>query len=110
MRVLIDILHPAHVHFFRNFYAEMESRGHKVCITARDKDRSVELLRAYDLPYQQISQQKSGGAGLMLEMAQRTPKLMKIMRSFKPDAMTGIMGPSIALAGALRVRRVPAVV
>jgi hypothetical protein len=110
MRVLIDILHPAHVHFFRNFYAEMESRGHEVCITARDKDRSVELLRAYDLPYQQISQQKSGGAGLMLEMAQRTPKLMKIMRSFKPDAMTGIMGPSIALAGALRVRRVPAVV
>ena len=60
MRVLIDILHPAHVHFFRNFYAEMESRGHKVCITARDKDRSVELLRAYDLPYQQISQQKTG--------------------------------------------------
>jgi hypothetical protein len=110
MRVLIDILHPAHVHFFRNFYAEMESRGHEVCITARDKDRSVELLRAYDLPYQQISQQKSGGAGLMLEMAQRTPRLMKIMRSFRPDVMTGIMGPSIALAGTVRLRRVPAVV
>src|SRR5258708_6637895 len=43
-------------------------------------------------------------------MAQRTPRLMKIMRSFRPDVMTGIMGPSIALAGALRPRRVPAVV
>jgi predicted glycosyltransferase len=107
MRVLIDILHPAHVHFFRNFYAEMEARGHEVCITARDKDRSVELLRAFDLPYQQISRQMSG-AGLAVEMAQRTPRLMKVMRSFKPDVMTGIMGPSIALAGALR--RVPAVV
>jgi len=108
MRVLIDILHPAHVHFFRNFYAEMEGRGHQVCITARDKDRSVELLRAFDLPYQQISRQRSGGVGLAVEMAQRTPRLMKVMRSFKPDVMTGIMGPSIALAGALR--RVPAVV
>jgi predicted glycosyltransferase len=78
-----------------------------VCITARDKDRSVELLRAFDLPYQQISSQKSG-AGLAVEMAQRTPRLMKIMRSFRPDVMTGIMGPSIALAGALR--RVPSVV
>jgi predicted glycosyltransferase len=107
MRVLIDILHPAHVHFFRNFHAEMEARGHEVCITARDKDRSVELLRAFDLPYQQISRQMSG-AGLAVEMAQRTPRLMKVMRSFKPDVMTGIMGPSIALAGALR--RVPAVV
>jgi predicted glycosyltransferase len=109
MRVLIDILHPAHVHFFRNFYAEMEARGHEVCITARDKDRSVELLRAFDLPYQQISQQKSG-AGLAVELAQRTPRLMNIMRSFRPDVMAGIMGPSIALAGRLRLRRVPAVV
>jgi len=109
MRVLIDILHPAHVHFFRNFTAEMQDRGHQVCITARDKDRSVELLSAFGLPYQQISQQKSG-AGLALEMAQRTPRLMGIMREFRPDVMTGIMGPSIALAGALRPRRVPSVV
>ena len=109
MRVLIDILHPAHVHFFRNFYAEMEARGHELCITARDKDRSVELLRAFDLPYQQISQQKRG-AGLAVEMAQRTPRLMSVMRSFRPDAMAGIMGPSIALAGRLRLRPVPAVV
>jgi predicted glycosyltransferase len=109
MRVLIDILHPAHVHFFRNFYAEMTERGHEVCITARDKDRSVELLQALRLPYQQISQQRNRG-GLVVEMAQRTPRLMKIMRSFRPDVMTGIMGPSIAVAGALRPRRVPSVV
>jgi len=107
MRILIDILHPAHVHFFRNFHAEMTGRGHQLCITARDKDRSVELLQAFGLPYQQISRQKSG-AGLAVEMAGRTARLMKIMRSFRPDVTTGIMGPSIALAGA--VRRVPAVV
>src|SRR5215469_7081878 len=107
MRILIDILHPAHVHFFRNFHAGMTDRGHQLCITARDKDRSVELLQAFGLPYQQISRQKSG-AGLAVEMAGRTARLMKIMRSFRPDVMTGIMGPSIALAGA--VRRVPAVV
>jgi len=110
MRILIDILHPAHVHFFRNFHNEMAGRGHELCITARDKDRSVELLEAFGLPYRQISQQKSGGTGLAVEMAQRTPRLMKIMGSFKPDVMTGIMGPSIALAGTLRLRRVPAVV
>ncbi len=107
MRVLIDILHPAHVHFFRNFHSEMQARGHDVCITARDKDRSVELLRAFGLPYQQISRQMNG-AGLAVEMAQRTPRLMKAMRSFRPDVLTGIMGPSIAVAGALK--RVPAVV
>ena len=76
MRVLIDILHPAHVHFFRNFCSEMESRGHSVCITARDKDRSVDLLRAFGLPYQQISQQKSGAGGLAVEFNRLIPAEM----------------------------------
>ncbi len=67
----------------------------------------MELLGAFDIPYQQISVQRSG-AGLAVEMLQRTARLMRVMGEFRPDAMTGIMGPSIALAGALR--RVPAVV
>jgi uncharacterized protein len=107
MRLLIDILHPAHVHFFRNFHREMVGRGHELYITARDKDRSVELLQEYQLPHEMISVQRSG-AGLAVEMAQRTRRLLKVMRAFRPDAMTGIMGPSIAVAG--KLRRVPAVV
>jgi uncharacterized protein len=107
VRILIDILHPAHVHFFRNFHHEMTDRGHELVITARDKDRSVELLRAYDLPYLEISQQR-GGYGLALEMGQRTARLLRIMRTAKPDVLTGIMGPSIAVAG--RLLGVPAVV
>jgi predicted glycosyltransferase len=108
MRVLIDILHPAHVHFFRNFHGEMTARGHELCITARAKDRSLELLDQYGLPYEHISDQRRGGAGMAIEMTQRTRKLLAIMREFKPDAMTGIMGPSIAVAG--KLKRVPAVV
>jgi uncharacterized protein len=108
MRILIDVLHPAHVHFFRNFHREMVDRGHQLCITARDKDRSVELLQEYGLPHELISVQRSGGGGLAVEMAQRTRRLLKVMRAFRPDVMTGIMGPSIAVAG--RLRRVPAVV
>ncbi len=108
MRILIDVLHPAHVHFFRNFYDVMSGRGHELTITARDKDRSVDLLEQYGLPYEQISVQKSGGVGLVTEMAQRTGALMKIMDRFQPDVMTGIMGPSIALAG--KMKKVPAVV
>jgi len=107
MRILVDILHPAHVHFFRNFYGEMVARGHEVCITARDKDRSVELLERFDLPYEQISAQRASG-GLAVEMAQRTGRLIKVARRFRPDVMTGIMGPSIAVAG--KLMRVPAVV
>ncbi len=108
MRILIDILHPAHVHFFREFYAEMAARGHQLCITARAKECSTDLLDRYGLPYTLISTQKSGAVGLATELAQRTYRLTRVMREFHPTVMTGIMGPSIALAG--KLRRVPAVV
>src|SRR5438094_9483789 len=108
MRVIIAILQPAHVHLFRNFHNEMETRGHELYIAAPAKDRSVDLLDQYHLPYDHISDQQSGGAGLVVEMTQRTGRLLKVMRQFRPDVMTGIMGPSIAAAG--KLKRVPAVV
>lgn len=108
IRILIDILHPAHVHFYRNFHDVMVARGHDVCITARDKDRSAELLDHFDLPYRQISSQREGRCGLALEMVERTGRLLKVIREFRPDVMTGIMGPSIAVAG--KLSRIPAVV
>jgi predicted glycosyltransferase len=108
MRILIDILHPAHVHFFRHFYAEMTNRGHEVYVTARAKECSIDLLERYDLPYELISVQKSGAVGLSTELVQRTFRLLRAMRKFRPTVLTGIMGPSIALAGSLG--RVPAIV
>lgn len=108
MRILIDILHPAHVHFFRNFHAEMSKRGHQLRITARAKECSIELLERYGLPYELISVQRSGQLGLAAELMQRTYRLAQVIRAFRPTVMTGIMGPSIALAG--KIHRVPAVV
>jgi predicted glycosyltransferase len=107
MRILIDILHPAHVHFFRHLAQEMGARGHDVRFTAREKECSTELLEHYGIPYTLLSRQQAGVA-LVSELARRTWKLAQVARSWRPDAMTGIMGPSIALAG--RVLGIPAVV
>lgn len=108
MRILIDILHPAHVHFFRNFFQEMRNRGHELLITAREKEIAVDLLEAFGLPHTVISSQRYGGVALAGELAKRTWRLGKVIREFEPDVLTGIMGPSIALAGA--ILRVPSVV
>jgi predicted glycosyltransferase len=107
MRLLIDILHPAHVHFFRHFAQDMTARGHEVRFTARAKDCATDLLDHYGISYELLSRQGSG-LGLALELASRTWKLTALARSWRPDVMTGIMGPSIALAG--RVLGIPAVV
>jgi hypothetical protein len=108
VRLLVEILHPAHVHFFRHFIAEMEGRGHAVLVTSRAKDVTTELLDAYGIPHQVLSKQGRGGASLARELLRRTRRLLPIIAKFKPDVLTGIMGPTIALAG--RWSGVPSVV
>ena len=38
MKILIDINHPAHVHYFKNFIKIMEKKGHEFLIISRNKE------------------------------------------------------------------------
>lgn len=101
LRIAIDILHPAHVHFFRNFYVAMQSRGHEFLVTARRKDRATELLDHYGIPYLCLSTAERGTARQALEFGCRTMRFIRAAKRFRADVLTGIMGPTIAVAGRL---------
>ena len=51
MKIHIDINHPAHVHYFRNFIKIMESKGHSFTITNRDAPIINQLLDYYKIPH-----------------------------------------------------------
>lgn len=51
MKILIDIGHPAHVHYFKNFIKIMESKGNDLLIVARDRDIIFNLLESYNIDY-----------------------------------------------------------
>jgi hypothetical protein len=101
MRILIDILHPAHVHFFRNAIAEFMAGGDEVRILSREKDVTTQLLDAYGLEHKVISRQRPGRAQLARELVTRIHETQRIIRNFRPEIMLGLMGPSIAIAGKL---------
>ena len=101
MRFVVDILHPAHVHFFRNFISEMRTRDHEFLVTARDKECAIELLDAYKIPHVIISRQAHGLFGLGYEFLQRSWRFYRQIKPFRPDYLLGIMGPTIAVAGRL---------
>ncbi|MGD9201175.1 MAG: DUF354 domain-containing protein [Chitinispirillia bacterium] len=98
MVVLIDILHPAHVHFFRPVINKLRENNFTVHVTARKKEMSIDLLNRYKIPCVMISKQKNG-IGLIYEMFCRTIKLIVICLKRRPKILLGIMGPSIAVAG-----------
>ena len=101
MNILIDISHPAHVHFFKHAVRIWEGRGHTVKITARDKDVALQLLQDYDLPYTLLSKKGQGYVGLSFELLQHESRLMKIARQFRADVILDIGGTFIVHAGKL---------
>jgi predicted glycosyltransferase len=108
MRVLFDVLHPAHVHFFRAAATEVQAEGGEVLFTARHKDVTIQLLEQFQLPYEVHSRIGGGTTGLALELARRSAKMLRTARRFRPDLLAGIMGPVIAPMG--HVLRVPSLV
>ncbi len=102
MRVLIDIGHPAHVHFFRKPIQLLHSRGHDILVTSRVKEIAVELLDALEIPHTILSSKKNGGLiSLGKELISRNLRLLKVVREFKPNIMAAIGGVNIAHVGKL---------
>ncbi len=79
MNILFDINHPAHVHLFRNAIKELEKRGDRIIIVARDKDVTVRLLDYYGFRYHLLSKASKGLVQLALELLIRQIKLFPIL-------------------------------
>jgi predicted glycosyltransferase len=99
MRILVDVVHPADVHFFKYAIKEWEDKGHKVLITARDKDITLQLLKAYGFEFICLSSQGKGLWGMAYELVARDLRLFRIARTFQPDVLAGFTGISIAHIG-----------
>ncbi len=109
MKILIDIGHPAHVHFFAAPIKIWQAQGCDVIITSRHKEIATDLLDAKNLPHIVLSSMTDGGfAGMAKELLQRDKRLYQMVRREKPDILTGIGGIFIAHVGL--VSRTPSIV
>lgn len=95
MKILIDIGHPAHVHFFKYFILEMKKKGHKVLVTARNKDVTLDLLKAYKIDFIPIGAIGNTKLGLINEWIKRDYEVLKIAIKFNPDILIGMLNPCV---------------
>ncbi|AWW32524.1 hypothetical protein DN752_21535 [Echinicola strongylocentroti] len=93
MKILIDINHPAHVHYFRNFYKIMTENGHKLVVVSRNKEIEHKLLEAHDIPYVDRGKGKNGRIGKLLYLLYADFKLLSIAKKFKPDVFLNFLHP-----------------
>jgi predicted glycosyltransferase len=102
MKILIDIGHPAHVHFFRNPIRLLQQEGHDVLVTSRDKDVAVRLLDEYCIEHTVLSRMgRTGIASLARELLSRNIALYGMVQRYRPKIMAEIGGTFVAHVGTL---------
>ncbi len=85
-KILIDIAHPAHVHFYKNIICQLKERRHEILILARNKDVTLLLLDSLNLQYESVGGQYSDSRlNQLAELSERVLRLYRIGKRFKPD-------------------------
>lgn len=84
-KIIIDIGHPAHIHYFKNCVHILSIKGYEFLFVVRERDSTIELIN--ELGFKYVSRGK-GGKG-MLNKLMLIPiidfKIWKIAKRFKPD-------------------------
>lgn len=101
MKLLIDLQHPAHLHFFRPLVTRLLKEGHQVRLTGRDKDILVQLASEYGMDVEIFGRARKGGWYLGRELIFRQWRLLHIVKEFNPDLIMAIAGTYVSLVGRL---------
>jgi uncharacterized protein len=106
MTILVDIEHPAHVHYFKNLISLLQLRGHNVVITAIDKDITFELLEKYNLKYYSLGKHYPSIHKKLIALIRNELKLFFISLKTKPDLYISFHSPYPAHIGWLFRKKV----
>jgi predicted glycosyltransferase len=96
MKILIDIGHPAHVHFFKGTITELLSKGHEILIVTRNKEMTLDLLKKTGFNYINIGEHKTSMIGKAIALVQFDYRILRIACEFKPDLLVALGSPYLA--------------
>jgi len=83
MNIIIDVNHPGHVHLFKNFAYKAEKEGWNILFTAKDKEVTIDLLKAYNFNYKNLGKHYSGKIGKIFSLFKHILSLLIVSIKFK---------------------------
>ena len=79
MKILIDIGHPGHVHYFKNLIIGLQDNNHQVIVTARNRGIIFSLLKKNNIKFT-TTQQKHSQAHLDAQYASYEKLIRTLIR------------------------------
>ncbi len=103
MKILIDINHPAHVHYFRNLIKIMEDKGHTFRVINRDNPMINYLLDHYKIEHviRNPRPKNKGTAASLLNLGKMIIACIKNSITFRPDVYLGFASSACAVTSAI---------
>ncbi len=96
MKILVDIGHPAHVHYFKNAVQILSKKGFDFFFVVRERDSTIELIESTGFNY---CSRGKGGRGLfnkLLSIPKIDYKIYKIAKKYRPDIFLSFGSPYMA--------------
>jgi len=100
LNILIAMGHPAHVHFFRHFIDEMESKNHEIHIAVKERENTTKLLDLFGLDYTYFGRTYPNRPSKAWGVLMNDIRLLAKARKFEPDLTASIGGLYSVHAGA----------
>lgn len=105
MKILLDIGHPAHVHYFRNLYHELKDR-HQIFVTCKSVPIIIRLLEHYQIPYTTMGEK---GDGLLNKAVRHASLIKKLVSLIKEQNIELAIGVSVLAVHAAKLSGIPSI-
>lgn len=96
MKILVDIGHPAHIHYFKNCARILTEKGHEFLFVVRERDSTMELIRSTGFNYVSRGKGKAGLINKLMAIPQTDYKIYRIAKKFQPDMFLSFSSPYLA--------------
>lgn len=107
MNFLIDIGHPAHVHYYKNLARDLEKKGHSVIWTVKDIPVAKHLLDVYGFKFIPLPTKAENIIGKIMKQIQYDLILLRICKKYRIDVA---IGTSVSIAHISVISKVKSVV
>ncbi|MGD8778942.1 MAG: DUF354 domain-containing protein [Ignavibacteria bacterium] len=100
MIILVDVEHPAHVHYFKNII-NLLNKNNKVIVTAIQKDITLKLLEIYGINYIYLGKSFNSKLGKIWSYIRNIVKILIITIIYRPKIILSANMPSPSFVGFL---------
>jgi len=104
LNILVDIGHPAHVHFYKYPMRIWAENGHNVIVVCREIPIVSSLLKSMKLDAKVVSRKRKGAAGLLVELGEHAARTIPVILKNKVHVCTAVGGTFTVVPSALTRR------